>query len=157
MLVEEQRPLADAAERHIARWIEAHVGGRVVRIARQGRWRPAWHVDVDRDGRTLALYVRGERVENFLPYSLEREFRVWRRLEAGGLRVPHDVSIVGFDDIGHSAYCLPPLTSVKQPLHALGREAANAIVALIEGHKPSREPMAGLELIVRESTSAPSR
>ncbi|TZG27881.1 phosphotransferase [Sphingomonas montanisoli] len=89
MLVEEERPLADAAERHVTRWIEAHVGGKVLRIVRQGRWRPAWHVDVERDGCTLELYVRGERVENFLPYSLEREFGIWRLLEAGGLRVPH--------------------------------------------------------------------
>ena len=36
MLVEEERPLADAAERQIARWIEANVGGRIVRIVRQG-------------------------------------------------------------------------------------------------------------------------
>ena len=70
------------------------------------------------------------------------------------LRVPDDVSIVGFDDIGHSAYCVPPLTSVKQPLRELGREAANAIVALIEGRKPSRGPLAKLELMVRESTRA---
>jgi LacI family transcriptional regulator len=71
-----------------------------------------------------------------------------------GLRVPQDISIVGFDDIGHSAFCLPPLTSVKQPLHELGREAANAIVALIEKRKPPRGPLARLELIVRESTRA---
>jgi LacI family transcriptional regulator len=75
-------------------------------------------------------------------------------LHRRGLRVPHDVSIVGFDDISHSAFCLPPLTSVKQPLRELGREAANAIVALIEGRKPPRGPMAQLELIVRESTRA---
>ena len=70
------------------------------------------------------------------------------------LRIPDDVSIVGFDDISHSAFSLPPLTSVKQPLRELGREAANAIVALIEGRKPPRGPMARLELVVRESTRA---
>lgn len=70
------------------------------------------------------------------------------------LRVPDDVSVVGFDDVSHSAYCVPPLTSVKQPLRELGREAANAVVALIEGRKPARGPMAKLELMVRESTRA---
>lgn len=70
------------------------------------------------------------------------------------LRIPDDVSIVGFDDISHSAFSLPPLTSVKQPLRELGREAANAIVALIEGRKPPRRSMARLELVVRESTRA---
>lgn len=70
------------------------------------------------------------------------------------LRVPDDVSVVGFDDVSHSAYCVPPLTSVRQPLRELGREAANAVVALIEGRKPPRGPMARLELMVRESTRA---
>lgn len=68
------------------------------------------------------------------------------------LRVPDDISIVGFDDIHHSAYSLPPLTTVRQPLRELGREAANAIVALIEGRKPPLGTMPPLELIVREST-----
>ncbi len=71
-----------------------------------------------------------------------------------GLRVPDDVSVVGFDDIGHSAFSLPPLTTVKQPLRELGREAANAIVALIEGRRPPRGPIARLQLMVRESTRA---
>jgi LacI family transcriptional regulator len=71
-----------------------------------------------------------------------------------GLRVPDDVSIVGFDDVGHSAFSLPPLTTVRQPLRELGREAANAIVALIGGRKPPRGALLRQELIVRESTRA---
>jgi LacI family transcriptional regulator len=46
------------------------------------------------------------------------------------------------------------LTSVRQPLRDLGREAAGAVVALIDGRKPPRATMAKLELIVRESTKA---
>jgi LacI family transcriptional regulator len=43
---------------------------------------------------------------------------------------------------------------VRQPLRDLGREAADAVVALIDGRKPPRTTMAKLELIVRESTKA---
>jgi LacI family transcriptional regulator len=75
-------------------------------------------------------------------------------LHRRGLRVPDDVSVVGFDDVSHSAFSLPPLTTVRQPLRELGREAANAIVALIGGRKPPRGAVARLELIVRESTRA---
>lgn len=71
-----------------------------------------------------------------------------------GVRVPDDMSIVGYDDLSHSSFSLPPLTSVRQPLRDLGREAAGAVVALIEGRKPPRATMAKLELIVRESTKA---
>lgn len=74
-----------------------------------------------------------------------------------GLRVPDDISIVGFDDINHSAFSLPPLTTVRQPLRQLGLGAANAIVALIEGRKLQRAPVKKLELIVRESTRALTR
>lgn len=79
----------DASEQTIIAWIERELGGRVERIERQGRWRPAWHVDVRREGRLVPLYVRGERVENFLPYGLEREYRIHRLLEAGGVCAPH--------------------------------------------------------------------
>jgi LacI family transcriptional regulator len=71
-----------------------------------------------------------------------------------GIVIPRDVSLVGYDDLPHSSYCIPPLTSVRQPLRELGREAANAIVALIEGRKPPRSALTRLELIVRESTRA---
>jgi aminoglycoside phosphotransferase (APT) family kinase protein len=80
---------AGGPERSIVEWVERELGDRVERLERQGRWRPAWHVDLNRQGRREQLYVRGERVENFLPYSLEREYRIHRLLEAGGVRVPH--------------------------------------------------------------------
>lgn len=93
MVIEEtQGELAaggDEAEKLIVRWVDANLGARVVRIDRQGRWRPAWFVDAERDGKSLKLYIRGERTENFLPYDLRREHAVHELLEAGGVRVPH--------------------------------------------------------------------
>jgi len=79
---------AIAAEDAIAVWIGRHLGADIRRIERQGRWRPAWFVDAQRGGEDLALYVRGERRERFLPYSLRREHEIHRLLEAGGVRVP---------------------------------------------------------------------
>lgn len=73
----------------IARWLDENLGARVVRIDRQGRWRPAWFVEAERDGAPLKLYIRGERTENFLPYDLRREHAIHELLEAGGVRVPH--------------------------------------------------------------------
>jgi aminoglycoside phosphotransferase (APT) family kinase protein len=81
--------LLDAAPQIIADWVSAELGAKVVRVERQGRWRPAWYVDAEKDGRPLPLYVRGERTENFLPYGLAREFRVQRLLESGGVRCAH--------------------------------------------------------------------
>jgi aminoglycoside phosphotransferase (APT) family kinase protein len=75
-------------EAAIAAWIESEVGGRVTAMERQGRWRPAWYVDLD-GGSVAGLYVRGARLHDHLPYSLERELEIHRLLEQGGLRVPH--------------------------------------------------------------------
>jgi LacI family transcriptional regulator len=71
-----------------------------------------------------------------------------------GVRVPEDVSIVGYDDLQHSSYCVPPLTTVRQPLRELGREAAHALVALMEGRRPAGSPLPPLRLVIRESTRA---
>jgi LacI family transcriptional regulator len=80
-----------------------------------------------------------------------------RALHDGGLRVPADVSVVGFDDIQSASYHVPSLTTIRQPLHAMGALAATTLLK-----KMAHEPQPDLlrvepELMVRESTGpAPS-
>ena len=72
-------------------------------------------------------------------------------LYRAGIRVPEDVSIVGFDDLPHSAFTLPPLTTVRQSIYEVGASAAQALFELMEGRAP--EPFQiPAELVVREST-----
>lgn len=71
-------------------WVEETVGGRVVRARRQERWRPAWFLDVERDGRTIPLYFRGDRGDvGSGVYTLEHEIAVFEVLEREKLLVPH--------------------------------------------------------------------
>jgi DNA-binding LacI/PurR family transcriptional regulator len=74
-----------------------------------------------------------------------------------GLSVPHDLSVVGFDDIPEAKHFIPPLTTVRQDFAALGRRAIDILIADIEG-KQTPEPtvFSVPELIVRHSTAAPS-
>ncbi len=72
-----------------------------------------------------------------------------------GIAVPQQVSIVGFDDLAHSAFSTPPMTSVRQPAQDLGRQAARAVVSLIDGQRPTETDVPALDLIVRESSCAP--
>ena len=71
-----------------------------------------------------------------------------------GLRVPEDVSVVGFDDIQPACYARPPLTTVRQPLGEMGAIAARTVVDRIEGTAPYvREITIEPQLVVRKSTS----
>jgi aminoglycoside phosphotransferase (APT) family kinase protein len=84
---------ADAAgsdETALAAWIEHALTGQVVRVEPLRRWRPAWDVDVEIDGRILALHARGEREDRqAMPYWIADERRTHDLLEAHGLPVPH--------------------------------------------------------------------
>jgi LacI family repressor for deo operon, udp, cdd, tsx, nupC, and nupG len=77
-----------------------------------------------------------------------------RAISDAGLRVPEDISVVGFDDIITAAYCKPSLTTVKQPLQEMGERAAQALLDRIA--HPAQEWPAEIvmepELVVREST-----
>jgi len=77
-----------------------------------------------------------------------------RALQESGLRVPQDVSVMGFDDIPSAAFNTPALTTVRQPLARMGQVAAQTLLERIAGKDdyPSEiaiEP----ELVVRESTA----
>jgi DNA-binding LacI/PurR family transcriptional regulator len=83
---------------------------------------------------------------------------IWAIHEAG-LRVPQDISVVGFDDIPGAAYANPGLTTVRQPLVRMGQIAAQTLVDQIEGRGEYLPEIAiEPEFVVRESTGpAPRR
>jgi len=70
------------------------------------------------------------------------------------LRVPRDVSLVGFDDEPTAAYTWPPLSTVRQPTTEMGCTAIRALVENLEG-RPFTVPRVRTELVIRESTASP--
>lgn len=78
-----------------------------------------------------------------------------RALRESRLRVPDDVSVVGFDDIQSAAYQNPALTTVRQPLREMGRIAAETLLRRIRRSGPDAhggETMVEPKLIIRETT-----
>ena len=78
---------------------------------------------------------------------------IWAFQEAG-LRVPEDVSVVGFDDVPIAVFSNPALTTIRQPLEQMGRIAARTLIARIEKQEEEYQPEIVIEpeLVVRAST-----
>jgi LacI family transcriptional regulator len=83
-------------------------------------------------------------------------FGVMEAVRDQGKRIPNDISIVGFDDIPQAGQVHPPLTTVRQPLEAMGRTAARMLLELLADpeRRPERVELP-TELIVRDSTAPP--
>ena len=74
-----------------------------------------------------------------------------------GLRVPQDLSVVGFDDTQLASYTSPPLTTVRQPLREMGGVALRTALRLAAGEKlDSHHVELATELVVRHSTASPA-
>ena len=80
-----------------------------------------------------------------------------RALHDAQLRVPQDVSVVGFDDIKESAFQTPSLTTVRQPLHFMGTSAAGMLLGMLAapGVPCPAEVQVEPVLVIRESTAPP--
>ncbi|HUW41125.1 MAG TPA: LacI family DNA-binding transcriptional regulator [Rectinemataceae bacterium] len=77
-----------------------------------------------------------------------------RALHEAGLRVPDDVSVVGFDDIDITEYLAPALTTIRQPIQEMGGKTAAIMSELIAGEKENEgSTVLGFELVVRESSA----
>lgn len=75
-----------------------------------------------------------------------------------GLRIPQDLSVVGFDDIKLAQYCDPPLTTVAQPRYQIGQQATLLLLRQLHGQTvASGSRLLDSELIIRGSTAAPKR
>jgi DNA-binding LacI/PurR family transcriptional regulator len=81
---------------------------------------------------------------------------VLHTLYRAGLRVPDDLSVIGFDDIHIAQVTIPPLTTIQMSCFELARAAVTALRAHVEdGGEPKRNYKIPTHLVVRESTGYP--
>jgi DNA-binding LacI/PurR family transcriptional regulator len=82
-----------------------------------------------------------------------------RALAKAGIRVPQECSVIGFDDINPSHLFVPALTSIRQPMEAMGTNAVGILIDAISAASDNRSAPAihrklPAELVIRESTQA---
>ncbi|GHJ07297.1 transcriptional regulator [Micromonospora humidisoli] len=83
---------------------------------------------------------------------------VYAAAREAGLRIPDDLSVVGFDDVDEAAWLAPPLTTVRQPFGEIGATAARLALALADGQPLAQDRYElGTSLVVRGSTAPPRR
>lgn len=83
-----------------------------------------------------------------------------KALNEGKIKIPNDLSVIGFDDARWTRYLNPPLTMIVHPTVAMGRRAIELLLARLEGrkkHSKRRIEIFAPELVVRESTAALAR
>lgn len=99
-----------------------------------------------------SLLLRGQTFSAIFASNDQMAYGARLGLFRQGLRVPDDVSIIGFDDQPGAAFMIPPLTTVRFPAVEMGQMAARAILDLLKG-KPFTPPTFAAELVIRESVT----
>lgn len=76
-----------------------------------------------------------------------------RALHQYGVAIPGEISVIGYDDTAESAWYQPPLTTVRQDLHALGAQSVERMLARLQGREPENDALKPT-LVIRETTAA---
>ena len=93
-----------------------------------------------------------------LAYNDQMAIGLIKGFQAMGVKIPDEVSVVGFDNILLDDIVTPALTTVAAPLHSQGSIAVGNVVAMIKGAQPSQEPLVlPTKLVVRASTAQRKR
>jgi LacI family transcriptional regulator len=120
-------------------------------LVRDGAYQSALTAEAARE-----LLTRPDRPTAVFAANDQSALGVIRVAQELGLRVPEDVSVVGFDDIPEAGTSTPPLTTVAQPLHDLGEQALLMLIERLDGHEfPRSDVHLPAELVVRASTAPP--
>jgi DNA-binding LacI/PurR family transcriptional regulator len=142
---------ADARERRWRLELES-VGAPVPHVLHGDWWPPSGYLA----GRELIARRRGgEEVTAVFVANDQMALGLLSAFDEAGIRVPDDVSVVGFDDVPEAPYYVPPLTTIRQDFAELGRRVVEVVLARISGQSIQPEPVQP-HLLVRSTTAPPS-
>jgi DNA-binding LacI/PurR family transcriptional regulator len=135
---------------------EAAAPGEARTSVAHGEWDPG-----QAETATHSLFERDPAITAVFACSDEMALGVYQALAARGLRVPADVSVVGFDDVPEARWARPALTTVRQPSSELGAVAVRRLLEIARtdgnGPRPRSRLELSTELVIRASTARASR
>ena len=82
---------------------------------------------------------------------------VYKVLRRHDIRIPEDVQIIGFDDIGFSSLVSPEITTVHQPIADMGKRAVEILLKYVSGQDFKEENIFDVQLVVRQTTGKGTR
>jgi DNA-binding LacI/PurR family transcriptional regulator len=107
-------------------------------------------------GRDAARELLAERPTAIFAANDLQALGVYEAAREAGLRIPEELSVVGFDDLAFTQWSQPPLTTVRQPLMRMGAAAADLVLDLAAGRTPEQDRIElATTLVVRRSTAPP--
>lgn len=116
-----------------------------------------FHVEAGRERAAELLSLRDRPTAIFAGSDLQA-VGVYQAARDAGLRIPEDLSVVGFDDLPVAQWVGPRLTTVRQPLQEMALAAGRLVLTLARSEQPDhRRIELATTLVVRESTAAPTR
>ncbi len=103
---------------------------------------------------TRGLLARAKRPTAIFAASDDTALGAFHALHEQDLRIPDDMSVIGFDDLPTAGWTDPPLTTIRQPLAQMGSAAVDALVHLRVGRTPAARTELSTSLVVRSSTAS---
>ncbi|MDP3949503.1 LacI family DNA-binding transcriptional regulator [Microbacterium sp.] len=139
-----------AAESRLSVWATTLRGrDRPLPEAPRGDWTPASGY------RAMQTLLERDRPSAIFAASDQMALGVYRAVQEAGLRIPHDISVVGFDDVAEAAMYAPPLTTIAEDWAELGRQAVQAVLEFQAGATPPSVTLP-TRLVARDSTAPPT-
>jgi LacI family transcriptional regulator len=145
-------PIFKAAQSRIEGYRLAHAEAGYTpdaRLIREGRWAIASGYECMKD-----LLAFGPTFSAVFAQSDEIAVGAIHAIREAGLRVPHDISVIGFDDMAMARFFDPPLTTMRQPIEAIGVAAARLLIQKIEHpDQMFEDKLLQTELVIRDSVA----
>ncbi|MFK5633964.1 MULTISPECIES: LacI family DNA-binding transcriptional regulator [unclassified Ornithinimicrobium] len=128
------------------------------RVLREHELEPGPRVDGDwsaRSGYEAGVVLAGSGVSAVFAANDQMALGLLTALHERGIRVPEDISVVGYDNTPDSGWYFPPLTTVEQEFREVGAVGITQLLALVEGRPVEAQTFVPPALVVRRSTAPP--